>query len=96
VAIDPVIKRLVLTAVGYSIAEVRRRGMLKSILALRKSLQISNSDDFQMGMVCGESFARAAVMLRMYTGRDATKEESEAMIAMLAQRSDDIRASLYR
>src|SRR5689334_16184833 len=96
VPVDSVIKRLMITAVNYSIGGANQYVLLKGMIGLKRGLQVSSSDDFRVGMICGEAYARAAVMLRMYAGREPTKEESELMIAMLTERCDDIRDSLLK
>src|SRR5215467_11380614 len=95
-ALDSVVKRLMVTAINSSLSEARKRAKIPGIIDLRRSLDVRNSEDFRAGMICGEAYSRSAVMIRMYMGRESTKEESEGMVQLLAQRAQDIRSSLYK
>ena len=94
--LDSVIKRLMLTAINYSIAEARTHSRLNGMIDLRRSLRIRASDDFRAGMICGEAFARSAIMIRMYMGREYTKEESEALVQLLVERASEISESQFK
>jgi hypothetical protein len=95
-ALDSVVKRLMMTAINYSIGEARKRAKLGGLIELRRSLQVRSSEDFRAGMICGEAFARSAVMIRMYMGRESTKEESDALVQLLMDRTNDIKDSLFK
>jgi hypothetical protein len=95
-ALDSVVKRLMMTAINYSIGEARKRAKFSGLLELRRSLQVRSSEDFRAGMICGEAFARSAVMIRMYMGRESTKEESDALVQLLMDRTNDIKDSLFK
>ena len=94
--LDSVVRRLMMTAINYSIYEARKRAKLAGMIELKQSLHVRASEDFRAGMICGEAFARSAVMIRMYMGRESTKEETDAMVQLLLKRTDDIRDSLYK
>lgn len=94
--LDSVIKRLMLTAINYAIGEAKERAKLSGMVELKKSLGISDSDDFRAGMICGEAYARAPLMIRMYMGREATLEEANGLLALLANRDGDISGALFK